>query len=75
MPGAEVGQRRAVIAERERGLVPASQVLRVRPIAKAAEVDDPLDPLRPCHPGERRGGGALAGAKSLDPPRPIEWMR
>ena len=64
-PGAEVGQRRAILAERERGLVPAAQVLGLRAVTEAAEVDDPLDPLRARHPGERRGGGALAGGEVL----------
>ena len=45
--------------------MPAAQVLGLRAVTEAAEVDDPLDPLRACHPGERGGGGALAGGEVL----------
>ena len=45
--------------------MPAAQVLGLRAVTEAAEVDDPLDPLRACHPGEGRGGGALTGGEVL----------
>ena len=45
--------------------MPAAQVLGLRAVTEAAEVDDPLDPLRARHAGERRGGGALAGGEVL----------
>ena len=45
--------------------MPATQVLGLRAVTEAAEVDDPLDPLRAGHPGESRGGGALAGGEVL----------
>ena len=45
--------------------MPAAQVLGLRAVTEAAEVDDPLDPLHARHPGERRGGGALAGGEVL----------
>ncbi len=60
-PGAEVGQRRALAAQRARGLVAAAQVLGAGLVAQPAEVDDPLDPLGQRHPGEvARGRRARA---------------
>ena len=33
---------------------PAAQMLGLRPVTEAAEIDDPLDPLRVCHPRRTR---------------------
>ena len=63
--GAEVGQRRAIHAERECGLVPAAQVLGLRALPEATEVDDPLDPLGAGHAGERHGRGPLTAGEVL----------